>query len=99
AVDHQVDLRRRRRDPFLEQRLPEERVDESALSGVELPDYHEQEELVELADRRGERRLIRRRGAEAGEGIPDRGQQIAGFRELSGERRLEDTKHRRSGII
>ena len=39
---------RRRRDPFLHQRLPDERVDECALAGVELAHNHEQEQFVEL---------------------------------------------------
>jgi hypothetical protein len=45
--------------------LPGQRVDERALAGVELADHHEQKELVELTDRRGQRRLILGAGAEA----------------------------------
>ena len=58
AVSQHLDLCRRRRDPFCEDRLAEQRVDERALPGVELADDDQQEQLVELADRRGERRLI-----------------------------------------
>ena len=75
--------------------MPEERVDEGALSGIELADHHEQEELVELPDGRGQRGLVRVGGAEVGQRIPDGGEQVARLRELVGERWLEHTKHGR----
>ena len=48
-------VRRRRRDAFLHQPLAGEGVDEGALSGVELADDDEEEQLVELLDRSLER--------------------------------------------
>jgi hypothetical protein len=50
AVLQHVDLRRRRRHPFLRHLRADERVDERALSGVEFSDDDEQEKLVELFD-------------------------------------------------
>ena len=62
-VADEVDLRRRRRDAFVERRAAEQRVDERALAGVELADDDQEEQLVELAHRLGERGRV---GAVAG---------------------------------
>ena len=63
AVAHDVYLRRRRRDAFLEDALSDERVDERALAGIEFPDDDEEEELVELDEGGPERgRVVWRRG-------------------------------------
>ena len=60
-------VRRGRRHAFFHQALAGERIDERALSGVELPDDDKQEELVELLDRSLQRRHGLVGGAEADE--------------------------------
>ncbi len=49
-VTKDVDLSRGGGDPLFQERLPEEGVDESALSGVEFPHDDEEKEFVELLD-------------------------------------------------
>ena len=61
AVADEVNLRRRRGDALVEDLAAEQRVDERALAGVELADDDEEEQLVELPDRLGERRGVRGR--------------------------------------
>jgi hypothetical protein len=68
AVAEQVDAGGRRRHSLLEHGAAEEGVDEGALAGVELADDDEQEELVELTDRLGERRAVVGLGLDASEG-------------------------------
>ena len=64
AVLQHVDLRGGRRHALPATLLPDERVDEGALAGVELADDDQQEELVELLDRSLERGLMLGRGVE-----------------------------------
>ena len=54
----------RRSDALTKDGLAEQRVDERALTRVELADDHEQEELVQLLDRPLERHLMLGRGVE-----------------------------------
>src|SRR5262249_52613446 len=58
AVLQHRHLRRRWRDAFLHHLLAGERVDERALAGIEFPDDHEEEQLVELRDGSLERREV-----------------------------------------
>ncbi len=51
--------------PFCQQRLPDERVDERALAGIELSDDDKQEQLVELPDGLVERLLLVVSGVDA----------------------------------
>ena len=77
AVLQEVNLRGRRRHAFLQDGLSGQGVDEGALAGVEFADDHEQEEFVELADGRGERRLVLLARAEARQRIAQLGEQLA----------------------
>ena len=52
AVLEHLNLSGRRRDAFLQNRLAHQCVDERALAGVEFADDHDEEQLVELPDRR-----------------------------------------------
>ena len=72
---------------------PSERVDERALSGVELADDHQQEELVELAHRRGQRGLVVAGGAEPGQRVAQGGEQLACLRQLSFGPGVENAQH------
>ena len=47
-----------RRHAFLKNGLADERVDERALAGIEFSDHDEEEELVQLPDRKGQRGLV-----------------------------------------
>src|SRR5580704_4412700 len=64
AVLQNVDLRGCRRYPLLRDGAADERVDERALTGVELADDDEETELVELRYRAFERQLLLRGGIE-----------------------------------
>src|SRR6185503_481084 len=68
AVLQHVDLGGRRRHPLGDDPAAEQRVDERALAGIELPDHDEQEQLVELLDRPIERLLMFGSRVEAAEG-------------------------------
>jgi hypothetical protein len=78
-----VNLRSGRRDPFFEHLVSEESVDECALSGVELANHDQHEELVELADGRGEGRLVVRARVEARQRIAEPSQQVAATVQLA----------------
>jgi hypothetical protein len=82
-----------RRNPFLEDGLAHQCVDEGALAGVELADDDHEEELVELADRCGERGLIIRGGAKLGERVAQRREQVARLSQLSFGVIVEHTEH------
>ncbi len=82
AVLQHVNRRRRRRHAFLQDRLADERVDERALAGVELADDDQQEELVELADRRGQRRLVGGIRAETRQRVAQFSEELTAFRQL-----------------
>jgi hypothetical protein len=64
AVLQDVDLRRGRGHTFLDDPTAQESIDEGALAGIELADDHQQEQLVELFDRTGQRRLMLRSRSE-----------------------------------
>jgi len=53
-----VDLRRRRRHPFLGDAGADQSVDEGALAGIEFADDDQEEELVELLDGTVQSRLM-----------------------------------------
>ena len=53
-----VDLRRRRRHPFLGHAGADQSVDECALAGIEFTDDDQEEEFVELLDGTVQRRLM-----------------------------------------
>src|SRR6185436_1333646 len=84
AVAEQVDGGGGRRDAFFEHGAAEQSVDERALAGVELADDDEQEQLVELADRLGERGAVVGLGLDA----PERHLQLAESGTLLGEQGL-----------
>ena len=69
AVAEQPDPGGGGRDPFLQHALAEERVDERALARIELADHHQQERLVELGHRCGERAPRLFGGSQAGEPV------------------------------
>ncbi len=54
AMAQEVDSRRRWSDPFVQQLLADQRVDECAFPRVELPDDDQQEDIVQLRDRGGD---------------------------------------------
>jgi hypothetical protein len=58
AVFQHLDLRGCRRHPLRQQSLAEQGVNESAFSRIELAADDQEEELIELADRRGQRGLV-----------------------------------------
>jgi hypothetical protein len=69
--------------------MPEERVDEGALSGIELADHHEQEQLVEPTHDDASAALSA--GATPKSvSASDGGQQLARLGQLIGERRLKN---------
>ena len=82
SVLEQVDGGRRRRHTLLQDLLADQRVDEGALSGVELPDDDQQEEVVELADRRRERRLIGGVRAETRQRVAEFSQELTALGQL-----------------
>jgi hypothetical protein len=90
SVTQELDPRRRRRDALGEDRLPEERVQDGALAGVELPDHDEQEEVVELGDRARERLLVLVPGPGADEHHPQLTQPLAELLEEFPTRLVED---------
>jgi hypothetical protein len=81
AVEQAMDAPGGGRHALVEQPVREQGVDEGALAGVELANHHQQEELVELANRLLERRLVFTLRAVAGE----RGLQVAQALALFGE--------------
>ena len=81
AVLEQADAGGGGGDPFLEHAQPEERVDERALARVELAHDHEQEQLVELAERALEGVLVFRLHVEPGEHRAQVRQRLALFGE------------------
>ena len=94
AMLQDVDLRRGRRDTFLQHLLPGEGVDERALAGVEFADHDEQEEFIELANRRGERRLIGIGRTETRQRIAQLGEKFAAAVQLPLQIGSEDAEHR-----
>ena len=65
AMAQEVNANGRRRGAFLKQLLPEQRVDERRLAGVELAHDHQQKELVELPARLIQPRRVLPAGLEA----------------------------------
>ena len=96
AVLQHVNPRGGRRDAFVKDGLAGKRVDERALAGVELADHDEQEELVELPDRRGQRRLVLRAGAESRQRVAELAKQLPSIVQLSLELGGEYTLHQLS---
>ena len=93
AVLQHLDLRGGRRHPFLQQHLSEESVDEGALARVELADDHQEEQLVELAHRRGQRGLVVVGRAELGQRVAQGREQLACVCKLSFGPGIENAQH------
>ena len=83
TVADEVNVRGRRRDAFVEHARAEQGVDERALAGVELADDDEEEELVELPHRLGERGGVWTGGGHGRELDLQVGQQAACVRQLA----------------
>ena len=62
---------RRRRDPFGQQRLPDQSIDKRAFAGIELADHDEKKQLVELSNGLVERFLLLDARVDAGERSPE----------------------------
>jgi len=97
AVADQVDAGGGRGDPLLQEPAAQEGVDEGALAGVELAGDDEQEELVELARRALEGRLVLGRGVEAGERPAQLGEQPPVLGEQLVLSAVEDAPQHRRG--
>ena len=79
--------------PSCSSSLSEEGVDEGAFSGVELADDHQEEQLVELAHRRGQRGLVVASGAELGQRVAQGREQLARVGKLSFGPGIENAQH------
>ena len=84
SVHQHVHARGGRRGALLQHPLADQRVDEGALAGIELADHDQQEQLVEAADRLGQRVLI----GGLGPGARQRALQAAEALALVGEQRV-----------
>ena len=93
AVPQHVNLSGRGSDAFLQHAIAGECVDERALPRVELADDDQEEELVELADRRRQGCGIVWRCAEPGQRFAKLAEEVTRLGKLPLQRRVENAMH------